>query len=634
MRFDFKAVLFVAIITTTVLFTLDQIIYGRGGSKSSIDSPALSKLPVRVSPKTPKLSRDGNVYHKTTLVKKPFEPQNLAAISASRKALIRELTMNKTHTKPKLNHATTEIPQEEVQQPLVIQESLSSTLPSSQCPASLQSLYRQSEGSSGSDVKDVEWCKRMRDQFGVILGRSWGGLPRQSQKEWDHSKCNELLKVGKRQSCDQRWGWSYFNEWLNSRRTLVSGQSTVTCAADIKTSTFCKYSNVQLDFSKVSIDGSSRGFKLGFLTTYGVVNPDAGDFPPIPGRVHVHIPAGSPHSKQHCDETENRPVFVISNDDIYNLGHYMNDVMTVWHMLTLAKIDSKNAILINFDGIREGGPAGGQPHRLMLPQKPDEHGPFAGYYESWFSKVHKAVDYGSKKVCFKELYFQPFPGVPWFWNDWSAINDCSMLTASPLYQSFNAFFRKRWLETHGPKSLPLPDSGDTVHIVVETRAFKSEKGMASICRYIPNMAELLRELRSLPNVRVTAQNFAEISFEEQVALTHSAGVFVSMHGAGTTHLFHAAIGSPNCCAVVELQPDHTMMFQNSHGHGNQARMLGSHYFRYEAAMGLTSSKGTRIDVKIVKNLVAAAVAKVRTKPSCLHDIRDTSNTTILDAPSL
>ena len=43
-------------------------------------------------------------------------------------------------------------------------------------------------------------------------------------------------------------------------------------------------------------------------------------------------------------------------------------------------------------------------------------------------------------------------------------------------------------------------------------------------------------------VTVTAQDFAKLSFAEQVRLSHSASVFLSMHGAGTTHIFHMAVG--------------------------------------------------------------------------------------------
>jgi hypothetical protein len=70
----------------------------------------------------------------------------------------------------------------------------------------------------------------------------------------------------------------------------------------------------------------------------------------------------------------------------------------------------------------------------------------------------------------------------------------------------------------------------------------------------------------------------------QVALSHSAGVFISMHGAGTTHIFHAALGQPNCCALVELFPDTTVELHAAQGYGNLARMLGFHHWRNVAGM--------------------------------------------------
>ena len=65
------------------------------------------------------------------------------------------------------------------------------------------------------------------------------------------------------------------------------------------------------------------------------------------------------------------------------------------------------------DGVRSGGPAGGASHRLMVPGDPDVHGPFSAYYESWFGELKKGSDFDKKKVCFRELYFQYFPGFPW-----------------------------------------------------------------------------------------------------------------------------------------------------------------------------------------------------------------------------
>lgn len=97
-----------------------------------------------------------------------------------------------------------------------------------------------------------------------------------------------------------------------------------------------------------------------------------------------------------------------------------------------------------------------------------------------------------------------------------------------------------------------------------------------------------------------------------------------MHGAGTTHIFHAAIGEKDCCALVELQPDHTIGFQSAWGYANIARKLGMHYYRYEAAMGLTSIHGTTVDTGIVKKLVENAIKDIKTtNRTCLHDVKDT-----------
>ncbi len=380
-----------------------------------------------------------------------------------------------------------------------------------------------------------------------------------------------------------------------------------------------------MDFSKLHAVAGSRTFDEGFLTTYGTLKSFSG-YPRYPGFKHVEV--GDKDAKgftlsEHCDVVETRPAFILSNDDIYNLGHYFNDVMGVWSMFVLANRRSQDALLINIDGIRNGGPAGGPPHRLMEVSAPDTHGPFNGYYTSWFDEVKKGVDYGQQKVCFKELYFPSVPGMPWFWNDWGQINDCSTQAASPLYQSFNKHLRASWRNKYGADSLVNPPT-DKVHIVIEVRAInKAKRNNHSAARHITNLKELVAALESIPGVKVTAQNFALLSFEQQVSLSHSASVFVSMHGAGTTHIFHSAVGEPNCCALIELFPDTTIEFHTAQGYGNIARMLGMHHYRNVAARGTTGKGGTRVSVGEIRALAVKAVEAVRTKPTCLHDVKDT-----------
>jgi hypothetical protein len=254
----------------------------------------------------------------------------------------------------------------------------------------------------------------------------------------------------------------------------------------------------------------------------------------------------------------------------------------------------------------------------MVPNRPDEHGPFAAYFDSWFGQVMKASALEDKRVCYRELYFQYFPGYPWFWQDWSRDNECSYVGPSPLYQSFSLHMREQWRLRYGASSLPPPPT-DHVHIVVELREHNKNKPQAA-ARVIANERALLESLRSIPNVKVTAKSFARMPFSDQVALAHSAGVYVGMHGAGTAHMFNSAVGLPNCCALVELFPDTTSPFHTIRGFGNLARHYGMHYYRYQASSGLSNhERGTTVEVTKVLELVKAAVSAVRTKPSCVNN---------------
>jgi len=300
-------------------------------------------------------------------------------------------------------------------------------------------------------------------------------------------------------------------------------------------------------------------------------------------------------------------------------------------MIVLANRDSKKSLLINIDGVRRGGPAGGPAHRMMEPSDPDKHGPYLPYYKSWFDEVKKGVEYKSSKVCFKEIYFQPLPGVPWFWNDWGQINDCSTQAASPLYQSFNQFLLKRWKEAYGEQSLLSPTTGGSeedspIHVIIEVRAINpAKRNNHSSARFIKNLTKLIASLeQEVPNIKVTAQNFAQLTFIEQVKLSHSMGILISMHGAGTTHIFHAAVGSRNCCGLVELFPDKTIEFYTAHGYGNLARNHGFYHDRIVADQGTTSSSGTTVNIPAIVAAVKRQAKLVKEQPTCLHDAIDTT----------
>lgn len=89
-----------------------------------------------------------------------------------------------------------------------------------QCAASVSQKYLSDSGEKNS-AKDVEWCKNAQNSFGVIFGKSFGTMPKDQQKRWEKMKCNELIKLGKHQSCDQRWGWGFLENWLANTHQVV-----------------------------------------------------------------------------------------------------------------------------------------------------------------------------------------------------------------------------------------------------------------------------------------------------------------------------------------------------------------------------------------------------------------------------
>ena len=498
---------------------------------------------------------------------------------------------------------------------------------------------------AGSNEQDVSWCKKTKSDHGVVFGKSFGTMPRDQQKKWEQLKCNELIRLGRHQSCDQRRGWSFFENWLAKTRLLTSGGvSAVNCSVNMKSATFCRMQNVVVDFSQMVGVGGVRQFRDGTFTVHTKEDHGlAGVMSFVPGLTVKHDSATIPPSSAGaagaagadgvahqalkaalgCEEVEPRPTFVVSHDDPYNLAHNMNDVIAVWASTVLARRAPADSVLINMDGFRVGGPAGGAPHRIIRPSDPDALGPFnAGYYPSWFHAVRKSAQYGKKKVCFNELYLPVMPGVPWIWGDWSAPSDCAAKAPSPLYQSFNVFLRHRWADARGPHAVAAPDT-DRVHLVIAVRAIEAHKSKESSARYVKNMAVLLDAVRTIPGVRVTVQDFAQIDFAAQVNLSHSAGVLLSMHGAGVTQIVHSSVGSPNCCALIELFPDRSTGFHTIWGFGNLARHLGMHYYRYEAKDGKTDGGGTTVNVPEVRALVQHAVESVRTAPSCLQRVKDT-----------
>lgn len=418
------------------------------------------------------------------------------------------------------------------------------------------------------------------------------------------------------------------------------------CGKDAKLSVVCSFQNVVVDFGKASIRGSSRSFGQGFVRAYGKLRDPSGlSDMMIPGLVVDESSAtgagtfGGVGTNVLCDEHETRPTFIMSHDDTDNLAHHINDVTMVWAMGILAGRAFNDSLLIHMDGIRRSGPAGGL-HRLMHVATPDSPSTFNDYYLSWFGELKKGIDYRKKKVCFKEIYFQPMPGLSWVWDGWAEVKPCAAKTyavggverpvPSPLFQSFNLHLRRAWENKFGSLAPPAKDS---FHILLISRRASSKKGGAG--RVVANNDQLATALQALDlsakglTVRVSVVDFATMAFSEQMRLVHTAHLLIGMHGAGINQFFNMPIGEPNCCGLVELFPDKALGYDGILGNQNMAKFLGMSYARYNVESKSAHAPvvvGVPPVVGVVQgmiNVLTAGSGRI-----CLNDVKDSTNSIV------
>lgn len=485
------------------------------------------------------------------------------------------------------------------------------------CSGDVETAYARRPGGD-----DAQWCREAFKRHSIVLGRSFGSLPKSDIKRWESSHCGEVIALGHAQSCTERLGWPALEAWAAKRLEIDTrgGTSSISCGSNVKSSTFCRFRNASVDFSRVHISGKSRSFDPGFLHLSLQNRPQPSVTGIVPG-------FATSTNEPHCTLTEVRPTFFISHDDNFNFGHHMNDVMTLWTMISLSGRSSQASVLVNMDGLREGGP-GGSGHRLMIENDPDNLGPFAEYYYYWFGEggVVRAKDYGTSKVCYDEVYFQPAPGLAYIWQDWFVVSACSEIGPSPLFQSFHFDIARGYRGRHGAASLrpPALQQGGEVPVILQVRSTK--KGSASSsARIIANAWEFIQDVNSNLPVNVTAVNYEKLDFKTQISATHSASILIGMHGAGVVHMAHMAIGQPNCCALIEIFPNNRKLgFNEIQGYGNMARHLGIHYFRHVVSTPSTES-GSNLDIEAIRDLLQKAVQAVKTQPTCVHSSTQTDD---------
>lgn len=288
------------------------------------------------------------------------------------------------------------------------------------CSKRLSAGYSKANATAEASLR---WCTQARDTHGVLVSRSFGSLPSSEWARWDALQCNELVTFGRHLSCDDTLGLGMVSAWLRAMRPVVTGDSRVDCALSEVNHLFCSLRRVTVDFGKARLTHSNRVFEPGFVTYHGAV-ADAALFARLEGLCPGLASSPADYGSA-CEVTETRAVFVVGHDDVFNLGHHLEDLLKVWSAGQLAGEPLRDALLLVVDNLVARGPAG--EGRLMSADQPDHCGPFCDYYRAWFGErsVLRAADFGAKRVCFERLLL-PTSGRAWVWQDWSAENAVTM----------------------------------------------------------------------------------------------------------------------------------------------------------------------------------------------------------------
>ena len=475
-------------------------------------------------------------------------------------------------------------------------------------------------GGKQGDIGDLkqreEWCRKTLSQTNIKVGFNWGTCKSQCQDKWENYGCNSVAEMGRLYTCDEAHGLAFLESWKSkeSIRTLTSmkAPSAGHCYKTYVGNEMCAFENVIVDYSKARPSGGQRTAKGGFVLVNGgegASQKNAQDGVGFPNGIQS-VDQKIFNSVCGSDNIEEATTLVISHDDIFNFGHHMSDMWNVWMMGEVMEIDWSTSQLVNIDGIYGKGPARNG-NNLMVRSDPDHFSVFFDIYKSWFGGgIYKANSYGNERKCYRKIVFQPRPMEGHIWSDFGRISECSTKGPSWLYQNFNQHLRSHMFGESEYLKLPRPERP---LIVFNQRKKKyignTENLKVAPNRVVANEEEFIKMMKSIPDVDVIVQDFATISFLDQMKLMSQTSVLVGFHGAGMAHLLSLPIGTKHCCSVVEMKVDN---FNEYEQFGNQARYLGMTFYDWKSKdKSKTSAKGTIVDINALRAIIEKAVDDVR-----------------------
>ena len=324
---------------------------------------------------------------------------------------------------------------------------------------------------------------------------------------------------------------------------------------------------------------------------------------------------------------------------------YLNVQSMLW--LTNSASYNKDISLLNIDSFR------------MQQYFGDEPNEYFNHYKKSFRRILKAKDFGSSKVCFKNLIMQPKPEIQFTRDGWRNDLRCSFIGPSSIFQRWNLNMR----DNFGLLNINSLETNNIFTILLVTRAYKlgskrektkkvkltgqptildisgshdklpSAQGISNSKELVQMLNELTSELIiSYPHLlfKIVEQELDILSFDKQIELVAKSSIIIGMHGTGIALSMHMAIGSTYCCGVIEIFPSEgddrdresndrkitnttqtivynenkkVSRYRNLKGHGNMARRMGHKYQRVDL---MRSEKDKKSVGKIVGDSNIAA----------------------------
>lgn len=161
-----------------------------------------------------------------------------------------------------------------------------------------------------------------------------------------------------------------------------------------------------------------------------------------------------------------------------------------------------------------------------------------------------------KRVCFKEAVFSLLPRMRYglFYNT-PLVPDCFSTGM------FRAFSQHVLFRLNITKDVPLMGRIRVTFLVRSTQY-----------RRVLNQQELVKALKMVSVFDVRVVDYKDIGFLEQLKITHNSDIFISIHGAGLTHLFFL----PDWAVIFELYN-----CDDDRCYLDLARLRGVHYTTWE-----------------------------------------------------